>query len=63
MITYNGNLISIFAKSTEDKEGNTQKAKQIADKNMEIAEKTYNETSLHLLYHIQNNLINRVTLN
>lgn len=52
IITYNGNLISSYTKSTEDKEANLQKVKQIMAKNLEIAEKTFKETSLHLLYHL-----------
>jgi len=52
IITYNGNLISSYSKSTEDKEANTQKVKQIMDKNLEIAKKTFKETSMHLLYHL-----------
>lgn len=63
IITYNGNLISSYSKSKENKEANTQKVKQIMDKNLEIAKKTFKETSLHLLYHLQSNFINRVALN
>ena len=52
IITYNGNLIQTLTKSTENKEENTKKAKDIMVKNFEIAEKTFEATSLHFLYHL-----------
>ena len=64
IISYNGNLVTCYS-NTKDKEkveSRHETVKQIIEKNMKIAEKSYSEESIHFLYHVSGNLINKLAL-
>jgi hypothetical protein len=62
IIPYNGNLITVWTSGKSNKEVEKMKAKvkELVDANLDIAVKTYSENSIHVLYHIQGTLINRI---
>jgi hypothetical protein len=64
IISYNGNLVTCYSntKDEEKRVSRMETVKNIIEKNMKIAEKSYNEESIHFLYHVSGNLINKLAL-
>jgi len=64
IISYNGNLVTCYSntKDIEKQAERTETVKQIIEKNIKIAEAAYGEESIHFLYHVSGNLINKLAL-
>ena len=69
VVPYNGNLITSLSikmthkdKTEEEKTATKTIIKQIIEKNLDIATKTYGEDSIHLLFHLSSALTNRIAL-
>ena len=61
IIPYNSNLVQLYMHD-KFKEQHKEKVKQIVGKNIEIARATFDGESIHLLYHISTNMINKIAL-
>lgn len=64
IIPYNGNLVTCYSqcKDQEIFKAKKEVIKSIIDKNYEIASKTFGEESIHMLYHVSGNLINKLAI-
>lgn len=62
IIPYNGNLVSCYSSWKEKKTEYKERMRQITARNLEIATKHFGEKSIHVLYHMSANLINRIAL-
>lgn len=62
IIPYNGNLVTCYSSWKDKKNQNMERMRQITQRNIEIATKHFGEKSIHVLYHMSANLINRIAL-
>ena len=62
IIPYNGNLVTCYSSWTDKKNEMMDRMRQIIKRNIEIATKHFGENSIHILYHMSANLINRIAL-
>ena len=62
ILQYNNNLITCFSHQKENPEEGKKKCKDIIEKNIGIARKTFGETSIHLLFHLSSCLINKIAI-
>lgn len=62
IIPYNGNLVTCYSTWKEKKTQMMDRMKQIIQRNIEIAKKHLGENSIHILYHLSSNLINKIAL-
>ena len=62
MIPYNGNLVTCYSAWKEKRTEYMDRMKQIIKRNIEIAIKHLGENSIHILYHLSSNLINKIAL-
>lgn len=62
IIPYNGNLVTCYSAWKEKRSQMMDRMRQITQKNIEIATKHFGENSIHILYHMSANLINRIAI-
>ena len=64
IISYNGNLVTCYSqcKDIEVFKAKKEVMASIVDKNYKIAESTFGDDSIHMLYHLSGNLINKIAL-
>ena len=62
IIPYNGNLVTCYSSWKEKKTEMMGRMKQIIQRNIDIAIKNLGENSIHILYHLSSNLINKIAL-
>ena len=62
IIPYNGNLVTCYSSWKEKKNEMMERMRQIIKKNIEIATNHFGEDSIHILYHMSANLINKIAL-
>jgi len=62
IIPYNGNLVTCYSTNKDARAAKMPVMKQIIQKNLDIAKATFGDKSIHILYHLSANLINKIAL-